>query len=781
MLFTIIHLLQFAQAAPQMQQMFPAISASLQDDATTLWNNPANFSFSPKSSRAYVANFSENRNSFGFARQLGILGTGLQYSNDINAGDWWSFGTALALKLDDHLSFGTTSTWHSIDAAGDNFVSWDLGLGYRPLQWLGFGASWNNIGSNAPGQMTEAIAISSGISLLDTRLQLGVDYISEPASITEELGDIRYTVRTFPLKGLSLQLQGKGSEEIGVGLNLGHGYGTIGGYSTFGDEVSHSFVGTNGVDDTSIFARGRRVAYFEMKESIPYQSSSSLFSSPTETYFSFYNRVHKASTDPAIKGLVFHIHNLSFSLAQLQELRRELEEAKRRGKKVLIYLEGSPGNGENDFASAASKVYLHPAGSLELTGLQSERMYYKGLLDQLGIKAEFVRKSDYKSSPEQYTHSKGSEASKEQTKELLDSIYKHLTTEIGKKRSLPDTTVTTLIDSAPFTAQQALNKGFVDELMYADEFKATLDTEFGDFHRVEDNYGHQSPSGWKHNSEIALIPITGVITPGKSQAPGLFGGSFNAGATTIVAQLEEAADDSAVKAIVIRVDSPGGSAFASDQIWRAVELAKREKPVIVSMGGMAASGGYYVAAPANAIFAEDTTITGSIGVYSGKFNVRGLASMLHVNVETEQRGKNASIYSSFVPWDEDQRQKMEDHAEDTYIRFKTVVSKGRGLTMEQVEEVAQGHVWSGIKAQEIGLVDNIGGLFEAIDYAKDAADINFGGLTLIQYQAGSSNSLYKFEVTMQEMLTHPIERDLSLLQELSEENCWLIEPTLRIY
>ena len=184
--------------------------------------------------------------------------------------------------------------------------------------------------------------------------------------------------------------------------------------------------------------------------------------------------------------------------------------------------------------------------------------------------------------------------------------------------------------------------------MYRVEFKETLDEEFGDFHRMEKDYGYQSPSGWDHNSEIALIPITGVIMPGDSQSPGLLGGSFNAGANTIIAQLEEASEDSAVKAIVIRVDSPGGSAFASDQIWRAITLAKKEKPVIVSMGGMAASGGYHVSAPANAIFAEDTTITGSIGVYSGKFNLQGLASMLHVNIETEQRGKNANIYSSLI-------------------------------------------------------------------------------------------------------------------------------------
>ena len=781
MLFIVFSILHIAQAEPQLQQIFPAVSTSLQDDATTIWTNPANFSFSPKASRAYLARFSETRNSFVTARQLGILGTGLHYSNDINVGNWWSFATGLSIPLDKHLSFGTTSTWHSIDSAENNFFSWDLGLGYRPLQWLGFGASWNNLGSKTTTQITEAVSLSSGISILDARLQLGVDYISDPTKITEDLGEFRYTLRTYPLKGLSILLQGTDTNEVGVGLNLGHGYGTIGGFSTFGDEISHSIVGTTGVDDTSIFARGRRVAYFDIKKPIPYQSSSSLFSEPTETYFSFYHRVHKASTDPAIKGLVFHIHNLSFSLAQLQELRREIEEAKRRGKKVLVYLEGSPGNGEYYFASAASKVYLHPAGSLELTGLQSERMYYKGLFDQLGITAEFVRRSDYKSAPEQYTHTGGSEASKEQSKDLLDSIYQHLTTEIGKRRSLPNTTVATLIDSAPFTAKQALDKGFVDALTYRDEFKASLDTEFGDFHRIEKNYGNQPPSGWKNNSEIALIPITGVIMPGDSQAPGLLGGAFNAGADTIVTQLEEAADDSAVKAIVIRVDSPGGSAFASDQIWRAVELAKKEKPVIVSMGGMAASGGYYVSAPADTIFAENTTITGSIGVYSGKFNVSGLAAMLSVNIETEQRGKNASIYSSFVPWNEAQRAKMEEQVEETYIRFKTVVSEGRGLTMEQVEQVAQGHVWSGEKAKEIGLVDNLGGLFEAIEFATQKADINAAGLTLVQYQVGNANSVYKFEVTMQELLQNPLERDLSFLDALSREHCWLIEPTFRVY
>ena len=766
---------------------FPAISTALQDDATALWMNSANFAFSPAVTTAYAINITPNQNYFTYAKQNGIIGWGVNYTNSAEFGTWWSLASALSLKLDKHLSFGATSTWHSIEYPnginGDNlnadtsFTRWNVGLGWRPLQWLGIGGSIQNIGQNSTSLTPESLTVGLGLSTLQNRLQIAGDYVSNTDDIFSNIGDFRTTVRLRPTQGLSLQGQMVNVDEFGGGLSIGYGFGDIGGYAQTGTENQFTLLGTSGVNDTSIVARGRRVALFELDGAIPYRSESGLFQSSTETYFSLLQRIHHACTDPAIKGVVFHIKGLGLSMAQVDELRQEMMNARERNKEVLVYLDGSAGNTEYYLASAATTIYAHPAGSIEMIGLHSERIYLKDFLDQVGIKAEFVRRSDYKSAPEQYTHNAGSEASKEQSNALLDDIYAHLTNKIADSRGIPVATVSTLINNSPLSTPQANEKGLVDELIYPDELEDILDDKFGIFHRLEENYGYSRPDGWSSASDIAIIPITGVIMGGRSQSPGLFGGSYSAGSQTIVGQLNEAADDSSVKAIVIRVDSPGGSAFASDEIWRAVVKAKEEKPVIVSMGGVAASGGYYVSAAADEIFAEETTITGSIGVYSGKYNASGLIAMLGINVESSDRGENAALYSTFQPWTEGQRAKMEEQVEITYQQFKKVVSDGRELSLEDVENVAQGHVWSGSKAKEIGLVDQNGGLFEAIEFAQKEAGIRGEQIRLVQYEEGSGSYFYKYEVAINETLEHlqnPLASEKSFLEAVSQEHLWML-------
>ena len=459
-------------------------------------------------------------------------------------------------------------------------------------------------------------------------------------------------------------------------------------------------------------------------------------------------------------------------------------ECRERGKKVIVYANGSIGNGEYYIASAASELIAHPAGSVELIGLHSERIYFHELMMEVGIEPEFVKRAEYKSAPEQYTHREGSEASKEQTSELLDAIFGHMTTEIAQNRNIPVETLVALIDQAPFANTQAKDKQLVDHLLYEDEVEDFLDEEFGILHFMEDNYGYSRPDGWESDPEIAIIPITGVIMPGVSQSPGLLGGGFSAGSKTIVGQINEAADDDAVKAIILRVDSPGGSAFASDQIWRAVTQAKSEKPVVVSMGGVAASGGYYVSAAADAIFAEETTITGSIGVYSGKFNAHSLLQYLKINVESEDRGAHASLYSTFEGWNESQRAKMEEQVELTYQQFKTVVSDGRGLDMDQVQEVARGRVWAGTAAKEVGLVDETGGIYDAISYAAKEVGLNGASVQLVQYEPfESGTSFYKTGVQMQETLEqiqNPFLDEQLFLEKVTSERTWMLSPIWKI-
>ena len=763
--------------------VFPALSASLQDDATTLWTNPANFAFAPAVTKGLAITQRDGNTGFAFARQLGILGYGVHYSKHEVLGAWWSASSALALKLDEHLSISTTSTWHSIEIEDESFVEWDVGMSWRPLQWLGLAGAINNLGSPQTAITPERLLLGGGFSLLDNRLQVGVDYVTNTKDL-DTLGDVQSTLRLRPMKGLGLQLQALNLDQIGVGLQLGYGLGEVGGFANTSSLDDLSLTHTTGVNDQSLWRKGRRIAAFTLDGSLPYQSTSGLFQSGGETYLSFLRRLHTASRDPSVKGIFLQIEQSGLSTAQIEEVRSILLECRERGKKVIVYANGSIGNGEYYIASAASELIAHPAGSVELIGLHSERIYFNELMMEVGVEPEFVKRAEYKSAPEQYTHREGSEHSKEQTSALLDSVFDHMTTEIAQNRNLPVETLVTLIDQAPFANTQAKDKQLVDHLLYEDEIEDFLDEEFGILHFIEEDYGYSRPDGWESDPEIAIIPITGVIMPGVSQSPGLLGGGFSAGSKTIVGQIDEAADDDAVKAIILRVDSPGGSAFASDQIWRAVVQAKSEKPVVVSMGGVAASGGYYVAAAADAIFAEETTITGSIGVYSGKFNAHSLLQYLKINVESEDRGAHASLYSTFEGWNESQRAKMEEQVELTYQQFKTVVSDGRGLDMDQVQEVARGRVWAGTAAKEVGLVDETGGIYDAISYAAKEVGLNGASVQLVQYEPfESGTSFYKTGVQMQETLEqiqNPFLDEQLFLQKVTSERTWMLSPIWKI-
>jgi protease-4 len=326
---------------------------------------------------------------------------------------------------------------------------------------------------------------------------------------------------------------------------------------------------------------------------------------------------------------------------------------------------------------------------------------------------------------EQYTASEPSAPSLEQTGAYLDDFYEALVTAIATGRKKAPEAVTALIDAGPYTAAEALDKGLVDALVYPDEIEDKIEQDdFIEFIDLEDL--PEAHSAWESPKKIAVLYVEGAINSGPSGGGGLLSGK-STGSATLVDQLEDAKDDDQVKAVVIRVDSPGGSSFASDEIHRAIARVKEEgKPVVVSMGGYAASGGYYVSANADAIWAEPTTITGSIGVFGGKFALGDAMSRFGVSTTQLWRGRNATIDSSTTPWDDVQRARMQALVDATYAEFKAKVAEGRNLTPEQVEEIARGHVWTGKRAAEIGLVDHLGGLDDAIRDARNRAGLGEG-------------------------------------------------------
>ena len=427
----------------------------------------------------------------------------------------------------------------------------------------------------------------------------------------------------------------------------------------------------------------------------------------------------RAAADPDVKGVMLRVGLLTTSWGRVQEVRDAILRFRESGRPAYAHVEFC-GNKEYYLATACSKIYAVPTGILTVSGLAAEITFFRDTLDKLGIEAQFEAVGKYKNAPNQFTEAGLTEPHREQMGALLDGLFEQYLTGIASGRSKTEDEVRELLDRGLFDASQALEAGLVDELLYRDQVEAQLDGA----QRVSPNryVGEGSRLGIFGGPKVALIYAVGDIMPGESQ-DGAFGGASSVGADTVSRALRQARRNSSIKAIVVRVDSPGGSGTASDVIWREIGLAREAKPVVISMGDVAASGGYYIAMGSSAIVAQPGTLTGSIGVYGGKFNLKGLYDKLGVTKAILTRGKHADMFSEYRAWNEDERRQFRRIQEAFYEDFLKKVADGRGKTKEQVHEVAQGRVWTGEDALRLGLVDRLGGLDAALAVAKEKAGI----------------------------------------------------------
>jgi len=435
----------------------------------------------------------------------------------------------------------------------------------------------------------------------------------------------------------------------------------------------------------------------------------------------------RAAEDSKVKAVVLRVNMLpGAGWGKIEELRAAIKRFRASGKEAYAHLEFS-GNKEYYLATACSKIYAVPTGLLDITGLEAEVTFLRGTLDKLGVQAEFVGVGKYKNAPNQFTERGFTEPHREQMTALLDSLFAGYVKEIAASRGVSEDKARELIDAGPYDAQEAKEAGLVDELLYKDELIDKLD----DADRLTPaRYARSSGGGLGlGRPKFALIYIVGEIILGSSQGDP-FGSDGVAGSETVAEAIREAREDDDVKAIVIRVDSPGGSGTASDVIWREVRLAQEKKPVIASMGDYAASGGYYVAMGSDAIVAQPGTITGSIGVFAGKFSLHGLYDKIGFTKEIITRGENADIFTDYRTWTPAERARVRALMESFYEDFITKAAEGRAeasgkkISPEDVHRVAQGRVWTGTEALEHGLVDRLGGLDTAIALAKERAKID---------------------------------------------------------
>lgn len=440
------------------------------------------------------------------------------------------------------------------------------------------------------------------------------------------------------------------------------------------------------------------------------------------TLYDVVSGLRYAATDDHVEALVLHVDRLDWGWSRIAELRDAVRAFRETGKPVYASLGSGASEPEYLLASVADEVCMAPTTTLGINGLSLSVLFLRGTLDKAGITPNFDHVGTYKSAIEQYTRNDMSPPAREALDAVLDDYRRLLVDSLASARGWSVAQTSRLVDGGPYTASEAVERGLLDTLVYGRDVDSLAILRVG-------GRAHSLPLGRYLDrvpetlslDKVALVVVEGEIVSGRS-GEGWMGGR-EVGSETLVEALREARRRHSIKAIVLRVDSPGGSADAADDIWHEVELCRRVKPVVVSMGDYAASGGYYISAPADTIVAEPATLTGSIGIFAGKFNLLGGYRKLGMNIETLSRGPNAELYSPFKDFSADEARRFHELLERGYHEFVQRVARGRKRPERWVEGVAQGRVWTGSQARARGLVDVLGGMDTAIQLARRRAGI----------------------------------------------------------
>jgi len=492
----------------------------------------------------------------------------------------------------------------------------------------------------------------------------------------------------------------------------------------------------------------KQIAHFRVKGALAETPSRMppLFGNDAPTSMqSLLSRLKKARQDASVVGVVIDLQQARLGAAQIEELHSALSKFKAVDKEVYLHAD-SLSLGTYAAASSASHISIVPTGDLWLMGLYGETPYLRGMMDKMGIQPDFEQFEAYKSAAEPLMRTGPSEQAQEMTDWLLDSLFDTLVDLIAEGRGMSPTQIRDLIDHGRFSAEEALAAGLIDSVKHRQDFVSDLKSRYGKDVDVALHYGREdefelpgdnffalfefmmklfNPASKKYTGPtVGLVYVDGAIMTGEAEPSPFGGASSGAFSTTIRKALDEAADESAVKAVVLRVDSPGGSALASEIILDAAMRVAQKKPLIVSMGNVAGSGGYYVACRADTIFADRATITASIGVIGGKIVTTGMWDKLGINWHANQRGEMAAMMSTASKFNERERAKIRDYMGSVYEIFKAHVVEGRkGKLTKPIEKLAGGRVFTGAQAKELGLVDQIGGLDDAVKYAAKQAGL----------------------------------------------------------
>jgi len=636
--------------------------------------------------------------------------------------------------------FGLNYSWYR----GYNHKgSWGVGLTGHPCRYLSLAAVIDDSNNPLVNGTVQHARYTLGVAVrpMTDRLTLAADagFFKTPTMGYGDRTEWNFRVDAEPIRGIHVSANYRPrtkfwDQSFGAGIGLSMGYGRVGGYSGF-DEDGKVSDGADYVQFSSGFQRSiaepsHRYIMMEFKGDYPEERPPfRLFAARTPTFAEMLKRIRMMEEDPTVEGIVLTIEDTDLSFAHAQELRDALESFRETGKSIVCYME-SCGNQEYYLASVADVIAMTPTGDVSVIGLMGRAMFFKDTLGKLGITAELYHIGDYKTASDMLTRESMSDAHREMLNWILDDLYQQYTMTIAEGRGWSVEEFRGIIDKGPYTAKGAYEAGLVDTLIYRDQIKDLVKEVGGKqanmasgreyFDREEYETEWESPS----ESKIAIVYAAGNIVSGKSGSDPLMG--KNMGSETIADALRTARKDHSVKAIVFRIDSGGGSGLASDVILREVRLCvegDEAKPFIVSMAGVAGSGGYYIACLADTILADPGTITGSIGVISGKFNFSGLYQKLGMNFQRITRGERADMMSGDRGFTEEEWTSIKAMTQEFYDTFVGQVAEGRNMTTQQVDDMGRGRVFTGSQAQKIGLVDKLGGLRLALEIARSSAGI----------------------------------------------------------
>jgi len=577
--------------------------------------------------------------------------------------------------------------------------------------------------------------------------------------------DVNYMLEIVPVRGISMRGSVNDDKSFNVcfGVNFTHiGFGT---YNTFDVEREHQdgvgYVHLSEGMQTPRYIKRRILVEADINE---IKSTLSL-----------------AKDDKEVKGAILKLRGTDYGIGRLQEIRDTIVDFTTTGKKTICYME-SCSTGNYLLASACDKIILHPSGEIRLMGIRAEVTFFKGILDKLGVRADIEHIGEYKSASESLTREEMSKAHRESLNSILDDLFGQITRAIAQGRNWSIEAVKRKIDQGPYTSKDALSANLVDVLAYKDEIYDIAQEVVGDECSVVKASDYQSRLGhedeWRNPPhKIAVIYAEGTMVTGESFSEPFIGTKVM-GSDTISKAIKTAGEDNSIKAIVLRIDSGGGLVLASDIIWREVMLTKGKKPIIVSMGDVAASGGYYIATPADVIIAEPGTITGSIGVIAGKYSLKGLYNRLGIKKEIEKRGKHADFYSNYSDYPEEEQQIVKRQIKQIYDDFVSKVAQGRNMSHAKADEIARGRVWTGNQAKENGLVDKLGGLDLALEIAKDRAGLKAADeIRIVPFPKPSLFSKYlNFGYIQAPPTLFDLQSEIKLVSNLAKHRIFLLMP-----